>query len=182
MKPLYQLLVKPSGERYNNKKKSGLIMNATIDEQDFHYTNRIARVIETPMIDTPFIIGDEILVHHNVFRQYWGFATKLRTSSNDLNNGTFSVPLDSVYAYKRDGDWVMIDDWILVEPQEALQGSIIYSLAQNTLRKGKLSYGALNGVEVGDSVAYTPNSEYVFDIDGIKYYKMRTRDVTCKII
>lgn len=182
MKSLYQLIVTPSGERYNNKTHSGLILNANIDEKDFRYTNRIGLVKETPMIPTPFKVDDQVLVHHNVFRQYWGFNTHLRTSSNDLTNGTFVVPLDSVFAYRRgDSDWIMFEHWILVEPIEAPRGAITYELKVEATRRGKLAYGDVDGAHIGDTVAYRPGGEYEFNIDGKKYYKMKRKDITCKI-
>ena len=183
MKPLYQIVVVPKGQRYNNRNESGLIMNATIDEKDFSYTNRIGIVVEVPMIDCPFKVGDEVLVHHNVFRQYWGFNTRLKTSGNDLNNGTFAVPRDSTFAYRRDGgDWVMTEDWILVEPKKkAPKEGIVYDLRDYAERRGTLAYGSVNGLEIGDEVSFRPWSEYEFRIDDKRYYKMRQTDITCKI-
>lgn len=180
---MYQAIVIPKGGRYNNRKSSGLIMNASIDEKDFAFTNRISEVVNTPLLEVPFDIGDELIVHHNVFRKYWGFNTHLRTSSNDLNNGTFQVSLDSMFAYRKPkGDWIMLDDWIFVEPIEKPKTKIIYDFEHEVKQQGLLAHGEVDNVSIGDRIGFKPNSEYIFEIEGKKYFKMRNRDITCKIL
>ena len=72
MKSVYNFVVTPKGERYNNKKKVGdseLILNTEIYNHQF--VNRIAKVISTPIIgDTDIKPGDNVIVHHNVFRRW----------------------------------------------------------------------------------------------------------------
>ena len=72
MKSLYNFIIKPHGERYNNKKKIGdkeLILNAEISHHE--YVNREAVVIETPIVNkTNIKKGDIIIVHHNIFRRW----------------------------------------------------------------------------------------------------------------
>ena len=51
MKGIYNFIIKPKGERYNNTKKVGdseLILNTDINRHEF--TNREAVVISTPII------------------------------------------------------------------------------------------------------------------------------------
>ena len=72
MKSVYNFVVTPKGERYNNKKKVGdseLILNTDIYRHEF--VNRIAIVKSVPLIgDTDIKPGDEVIVHHNVFRRW----------------------------------------------------------------------------------------------------------------
>ena len=72
MKSVYNFVVKPKGERYNNTKKLGgkeLILNTEIFNHQ--YVNREAVVISTPLIgNTDIKPGDTVIVHHNVFRRW----------------------------------------------------------------------------------------------------------------
>ena len=65
MKSVYNFVVKPKGERYNNTKKldgGELILNTEIFNHQ--YVNREAIVISTPIIgDTDIKPGDTIVVH-----------------------------------------------------------------------------------------------------------------------
>ena len=69
MKSVYNYVVKPKGNRYNNTKKVGdknLILNTEIFNHQ--YINREAEVISTPLIGNSNIKpGDTVIVHHNVF-------------------------------------------------------------------------------------------------------------------
>ena len=72
MKSVYNFVVTPIGERYNNTKKVGeseVILNTEIFNHQF--VNRKAKVISTPIIgDTDIKPGDEVIIHHNVFRRW----------------------------------------------------------------------------------------------------------------
>ena len=72
MKSVYNFVIKPLGERYNNKKKVGdknLILNTEIYNHE--YVNREGVVISCPIVgDTSIKPGDKVIVHHNVFRRW----------------------------------------------------------------------------------------------------------------
>ena len=72
MKSVYNFVVKPIGERYNNVKKVGdkeLIINTEIFNHQ--HVNRRAKVLSTPIIgDTNIEINDDVILHHNVFRRW----------------------------------------------------------------------------------------------------------------
>ena len=72
MKSLYGFLIKPIGERYNNIKKVGdkeLVLNTEMFNHQ--YINRKAKVLSIPKIgETDIEVGDEIIVHHNIFRRW----------------------------------------------------------------------------------------------------------------
>ena len=180
MKSLFKTIIVPEGDRYNNS-DDRLILNANINIQDFTYTNRVGIVVETPHFNPQVQVGDRVLVHTNVFRRYWGFTTHLRTSSADLHDGTFGVDSDSIFAYDRGDGWVPLNDWLFVEPVEADTGHLTLSTDYLKTRIGKLRIGEVEGLKIGDTVAFTPFSEFEFRFDGMKLYKMRVRDITAKI-
>ena len=72
MKSIYNFVVTPKGDRYNNKKDvdgGELILNTEIFNHQ--YVNREATVISTPIAGyTDIQVGDTVIVHHNVFRRW----------------------------------------------------------------------------------------------------------------
>ena len=81
MKSVYNFVVAPKGERYNNKKKVAdgeLILNTEI--YNHQYVNREAIVVSIPVVgNTDIKPGDTVIVHHNVFRR-WHNVCLLYTS------------------------------------------------------------------------------------------------------
>ena len=71
MKGLFDFIIKPVGNRYNNVKKIGdkeLIINTRIEEHKS--INRTAVVLAVPKhYKTSIKVGDEIIIHHNIFRK-----------------------------------------------------------------------------------------------------------------
>lgn len=185
MKSLFKTIVSPVGERYNNSKDidgKNLILNASIDIKDYQYVNRVGVVVEPSHHEPIAKKGDLVLVHHNVFRQYWGFSTHLRTSSSDLDDGTFAVTNTSIYAVNDGSGWKAVGDYCFVEPIEVDKSDLILSLDLHKERIGKLVIGAPDGSREGDTVAFTPFSEYEFEVDGKKVYRMRHKDLTGIIV
>ena len=72
MKSVYNFVVAPKGERYNNVKKiddNELILNTKIFNHQ--YINREAIVKSVPIVgNTNIKVGDTVIVHHNVFRRW----------------------------------------------------------------------------------------------------------------
>ena len=72
MKAIFEFIVKPKNSRTNNEKVIGdskLILNTEL--QNHNYVSREGVVIAIPLgIETSIKIGDEVIVHHNVFRRY----------------------------------------------------------------------------------------------------------------
>ena len=73
MKSLYSFIVKPFEDRYNNTKKVNdkeLIINSSIENHIF--VSKKAVVVSTPAAYTTEIkVGDEVYIHHNVFRRWY---------------------------------------------------------------------------------------------------------------
>ena len=71
MKSLYNFIVKPYGERYNNTiklNKKELIVNTNIEHHQF--INKKAIVVSTPIaFKSPIKKGDTVYVHHNLLHQ-----------------------------------------------------------------------------------------------------------------
>ena len=118
MKSVYNFIVTPKGERYNNKKKIGdseLILNTEI--YNHKYTNREAIVISTPIIGiTNIKPGDTVIVHHNVFRRWHNVLKQEKNSRSYFDENTYLVSKDQIFLYKRNNDWKPIKGYCFVQP------------------------------------------------------------------
>ena len=74
MKSLYNYIISTTN-RYDNKvsiDNKELILNTEITERDYKFVNRIGTVVNVPInINTPIKPGDEVIIHHNVFRRWF---------------------------------------------------------------------------------------------------------------
>ena len=72
MKSLYSFVVKPHDDRYDNIRRvdgNNLIINTSIENHRF--ISKKAVVVSTPAAyATKINIGDELYIHHNVFRRW----------------------------------------------------------------------------------------------------------------
>ena len=120
MQSLYAFIVEPIKSRYNNIKKVGeknLILNTKIE--DHRYVNRNAIVLSVPKnIKTNIKIGDEVIVHHNIFRRYNNIRGEEVDSSSYFKENKYFIYLDQIFMYKQNKTWKSIDDFCFVKPIE----------------------------------------------------------------
>ena len=121
MKSVYNFVVTPKGERYNNTKKlddGELILNTEIYNHQF--VNRIAIVKSIPIIgDTDIKLGDTVIVHHNVFRRWNNQYGIEKNSRSYFNESTYIISSDQIFLYKRDDKWVAPKGYCFVMPLKA---------------------------------------------------------------
>ena len=183
MKSLYQFIVKPNGERYNNTKKIGdtsLLLNTSIES--FRHINKEAIVVSTPAaFNTGINIGDTVLIHHNIFRRWYDVKGKERNGSMFFKDNMYFVNLDQVYGYKKNNDWVMVNNRCFVKP---IKETSSYSNEKEQKHIGILKYGnnVLEALHInpGDLVGFTPSSEWEFIIDDERLYCMKSNDIAIK--
>lgn len=170
MKSPFYFIVEPvGGRRYDNVKKIGDVDFITSTSQEDHKaSNRYAKVIECPSgYDGPIQKGDTLLVHHNVFKIYYDMYGKERSGFSFLKDKTFFLEPNQFFMYKNKDGWHTIGDFCFVKPDEDLIGYIRYS---NKFIED-------SGVNVGDRICFTPESEYEFDVDGEILYRMKSNDI-----
>ena len=183
MKSLFDFIVEPVGERYDNKVKVGdksLIINTQVET--FKSVNNIAKVIEVPLsVKTVIKKGDIIMIHHNVFRRWYNMRGEEKNSKSYFKDNLYFVQLDQVYLYKRKDKWKAFGDRCFVSPIKD-EVDIHNWLEQNLI--GVLKYGnsALEALEIneGDLVGYKPFGEYDFVVDGKRFYCMKSNDIVIK--
>ena len=177
MKSVYNYVVKPKGNRYNNSKKVGdqdLILNTEIFNHQ--YINRKAEVISTPLISYSNIKpGDTVIVHHNVFRRWHDVKGIEKNSRNYFNEDTYIISQDQIFAcYSK--QWKPMPGYCFVKP---IKNFDKFNTNQEQPLVGIIEY-ADKGFNKGDLVGFTPNSEYEFVIDGQKLYRVLSKFITIK--
>ena len=183
MKSLFDFIVEPYGQRYNNEVEIGdksLIINTQMET--FKSVNNIAKVIEIPKIyKTSIKVGDLIMIHHNVFRRWYNIRGEEKNSKSYFKDNLYFVQLDQVYLYKRDDKWKSINNRCFISPI-ANNNNTLSDKEQYLI--GVLKYGnkSLEALEIneGDLVGYTPNGEYDFVVDGKRLYCMKSNDIVIK--
>ena len=183
MKSLFDFIVEPVGQRYNNKVKVGdksLIINTKIES--FKLVNNIAKVIEIPLsYKTVIQKGDLIMIHHNVFRRWHNIRGEEKNSKSYFQNGLYFVQQDQIYLYKRKDKWNSFNDRCFIAP---LKDNVDINNWQEQSLVGILKYGnsALEALEIneGDIVGYKPNGEYEFVVNDKRLYCMKSNDIVIK--
>ena len=183
MRSVYDFIIKPVGKRYDNEVKVGehtLITNSSIES--FKHVNNIAEVVETPVaFATPIRKGDLIMVHHNVFRVFYDMKGIKKNSRSFLKDNLFFCAVDQVYLYKRKDTWKSFGDRCFVAPvknKDLLSTDKVADLI-GILKIGNNSLKE-SGINPGDIVGFTPNSEWEFVVDNQIMYCMKSNDIVIK--
>ena len=120
MKSVYDFIIKPVGKVYDNSidvDGKELLLNTSIEKHKF--VNNKAIVVSTPLaFDTPIEEGDEIIVHHNIFRRYYNMQGKEVNSSKFFKNDLYFCQIDQIYLYKKIYKWHAFADRCFAMPLE----------------------------------------------------------------
>lgn len=187
MKSPFYFIVRPKqGKRYDNTKEiEGVELIVSTSQEDHRFSNRYAEVIETPSGYTgPIAAGDTLLVHHNAFKFYNDMRGRQKSGKSFFKDDKFFIESDQFFLYKKDGVWHAYDKYCFVKPippedcyvlkplsEEPLMGEMVYP---NDFLKSR-------GVNTGDKVCFSPDSEYEFNVDGQKLYRMFDHQITVKL-
>ncbi len=178
MKSVYNFVVKPKGERYNNTKKldgGELILNTEIFNHQ--YVNREAEVISTPIIgDTDIKPGDTVVVHHNVFRRWHNVKGVEKNSRSYFNEDTYFINDDQIFLYKRDDEWIAPKGYCFVIPLKATDQ---FNTESEKPLQGIVKYSD-GTVKVNDLVGFKPGGEYEFVVDGERLFRVLSNLITIK--
>ena len=178
MKSVYNFVVAPEGERYNNKKKvdgGELILNTEIFNHQ--YVNRKATVISTPIIgDTDIKPGDTVIVHHNVFRRWHNVKGVEKNSKSYFNESTYFINRDQIFLYKRKDKWIAPKGYCFVKPLKAIDQ---FNIESEKPLQGVVKYSD-GTVKVNDLIGFKPSSEYEFIVDNERLYRVLSNFITIK--
>ena len=178
MKSVYNFVVTPTGNRYNNVKKVGdkeLILNTEIFNHQ--YVNRKATVISKPIIgDTDIDVGSDVILHHNVFRRWHNVKGVEKNSKSYFNEDTYIVQPDQIFLYKKFWQWHSPKGFCWVKP---IKNKDKYANSETQENIGIIKYTD-GSFKVNDLVGFTPISNYEFVIDGELLYRVYTKFITIK--
>ena len=176
MKSLYSFIVKPLNERYDNIKKvddKTLIINTGIENHRF--VSKKAAVVSTPAAYTSEIkVGDELYVHHNIFRRWYNMRGEDKNSSTFFKDDLYFVSPEQIYMYNLKPHL----DYCFVKPLKN-QNLLENRKEQPNVGIMKYSNSSLEalGITPGTLITFTPNSEFEFIIDGERLYCMKSNDI-----
>tara|TARA_R110002012_G_scaffold21020_2_gene73986 strand:- start:1274 stop:1876 length:603 start_codon:yes stop_codon:yes gene_type:complete len=176
MKPLYDYIVKPLGDRYNNSIEveggKSLILNTEIFNHG--YINRKAVIVSTPIDNVHNLQeGQEVIVHHNLFRRWNNVKGVEKNSRGFLNEDEYLANPDQIYMYKTLG-WQCVSGYTFVKP---LKNKDKFSVEVERPLIGIVKYsdGTFLPTQL---VGFRPSSEFEFTIDGERLYRVMNNFIT----
>lgn len=187
MKSPFYFIVRPNkGKRYDNTKEiEGVELIVSTSQEDHRFSNRYAEVIETPAgYNGPISIGDILLVHHNAFKFYNDMKGRQKSGKSFFKDDKFFIESDQFFLYKKNDVWHAYDKYCFVKPIPPEDCYVVKPMSEEPLM-GEMVYPneylKIRGVNAGDKVCFSPDSEYEFDVDGQKLYRMYDHQITVKL-
>jgi len=177
VKAPFDFVIEPKGQRYNNTKKVGdkeLILNTEIFNHQYINRSAIVKAVPTA-INTNIKVGDEVIVHHNVFRRWHDMQGNEKNSRGYFDENTYLVKEDQIFLYDNN-DWKACDGYCFVQPIKQ-RNKLAEEKEEQCIGIVKYTDGSF---EVGDVVGFTPFSKYEFIIDGEKLYRVYSKFITIK--
>ena len=176
MKSLYYFIVKPLNNRYDNTRTvagSDLIINTGIEDHKF--ISKKAVVVSTPAAyATKINIGDELYIHHNIFRRWYDQKGRERNSSTYFKDDLYFVSLEQIYMYNLKSHL----DYCFVKP---LKNQSVLENRKEQPNVGIVKYFNKSlealGITPGTLITFTPSSEFEFIIEGERLYCMKSNDI-----
>ena len=171
-------MVKPKSSRFTSKKDidgKELLLNTEV--QNHQYTSRLGVVTALPIATATNInVGDEVILHHNVFRRFRDIRGAEKNSKSYYSEDLYFAQPDQIYAYKRNTEWQCVDGFCFIKPIHAKANLSLYN--EEPL-KGIVKYSHNNEYK-GNLVGFAPSSEYEFNIEGERLYRVPLNRITIK--
>ena len=177
MKAYKDFIVSPVGERYNNSKKvdnKELILNTEVFNHQ--YVNRLAKVIATPLLfSSPINVGDEVIVHHNIFRRWHDVKGREKNSRSYWKENKYLISEDQIYLYKRK-NWIAMPGFSFIKP---IKQNDKFSLKNEQAFIGIIKYsdGTFKKEEL---VGFRPKINCEDFINGERLYRVKNNFITIK--
>ena len=178
MQSVFNYLVEPKGNRtVGFKKIEGQTLLLNTDLQNHSYTNRVGTILNLPLVGNEELkVGDDIIVHHNVFRRFRDVRGNEKDSKNYLSEEVYTIQADQIYAFKRNGEWKALKGFCFVKP---IREDKMFSISFEKPLLGIVKLGN-DEIEKESLVGFKPNSEYEFVIEGQRLYRVPANSITIK--
>ena len=173
-------IVQPKEKRYNNTKQidgTELVLNTSVEDHKF--VSREAIVKATPLaFETNIKPGDELIVHHNIFRRFYDVHGNEKNSKSYFKEDTYFCAIDQIFLHKQDKEWFATPGFCFVAPIKKEDEGLISTDVEEPL-KGIVKYTDNSGLVVKEQVVgFTPHSEYEFIIDGNRLYRVPLKSIS----
>ena len=176
MKGLYDFIVEVE-DRYNNKVDvdgQELIVNTEISERDHIFVNRVGKVIGVPTIGEYGIKeGDDVLVHHNVFRRWYDMRGKEKNGRSFLFGNTYTVQPEQIFGYWNGGQFRSVPGYTFLRP---LSNEEKWDTSRELATRGLVEYSDI--FEKGRTLGFKPDMNVEFNIDNTKLYRILNKFIT----
>ena len=107
-----------------------------------------------------------------------------KSGKSFFKDDIFFIETDQFFMYKKKDKWFSYDRYCFVKPIPATESFINKPFKEEPLM-GRMVYPndylISKGVESGDLVCFAPDSEYEFEVDGEKMYRMYDHQITVKL-
>jgi len=184
MKSPFCFIAKPvKGKRYDNTKEiGGLEIIVSTSEEDHKFSNRYAEVVETPLgYKGPIVPGDILIVHHNVFKFYNDMKGNRKSGRSFFREDIFLIDNEQFFMYKHGDTWHAHDRYCFVKPIDAIDSYIKKPFSEEPLMGVMMypnEYLISQGVVPGTTICFAPDSEYEFNVDDQKMYRIYDHQIT----
>lgn len=187
MQSPFYFIVKPmKGRRYDNTKEiSGVEFITSTSEENHMASNRYAEVVQVPLgYSGPISISDTLLVHHNAFKFYNDMKGRQKSGKSFFKDDLFFIEEEQFFMYHNGSYWTACNRFCFIEPIPAIESYIKKPFTEEPLMgiiKYSNDYLRSQGVNEGDLICFSPDSEYEFTIDEQKLYRMYEHQITVKL-
>ena len=187
MKAIYEFIVEPIGERYNNSIKiddTELLLNTEM--QNHSYSNRQAKVLAIPTgIATDIKVGDEVLLHHNVFRRFRDIRGDEVNSRSYYKDNIYFASEDQIYAYRRLDESCGCNSWKACKGYNFVKPIKETKMFSTDFEKPGIGVlylkdTELEGIVEQDLIGFRPGAEYEFIVNGHRVFRVPTNSITIK--
>ena len=172
-----KFIVTPKGGNHfvNERKVGGQMMVVNTSIENAKDVNREGIIVSLPLEYSGNIkVGDEVILHHNIFRDYFDMKMITRKSTYHIKDNLFLVPDGLIYLIKKENGYEAVDDYCFIEP---IFEEIRWTGKQEREHLGTVKYGnkllEAIGIYEGDTIAFEKDGEYEFIIDDLRLYRMR---------
>jgi len=167
-------IITPKHKRYKTGKEMGDVVFETVTSiEDAKDVSKEGVVVAVPMNYTGEIeVGDEVIIHHNIFRSYYNQHGKLTYARAHLYDDFFQAIPEEVFLYKKDGEWKANLNFCFITPVRVDEDSL---LDQDLEHTGNVFVSNEHPKDM--KIGFTPDSEYEVWVDDKMYYKMSDNDV-----
>lgn len=183
MQSVFSFIVEPKDNRYTNVKETEdgkLILNTEL--QNYQYVSRHGIVKGIPLATkTNIQVGDEVIVHHNVFRRFHDIKGVEKNGKAYYDETTYFVEENQIFLYKHNGKWIAPEGYCFIKP---LKSKNIFTTDHERPLIGVLKYAdeslLKNNITIGSLVGFLPGSEYEFIVEGQRLYRVPTNLISIK--